>query len=304
MPPTIVLLAIAALVTVASIHGYRTLTALSVLRSLPSANTDTPLSLTDGEPIALTGEVVVEDPVETGDAAVENAERPVGAYLWRARLPDNTNSDLTIDDWGWERQHWHTFASGIEWGRFCIATDSQTVRIDPTWLRETTGADELDDIEIGGVTNTQRFSVNLWESWYTYLRTRTEHRSFRHFAGHVQRHNTDVDLDRYLLEARPLLDGATISISGKISTEQGEPILRGTNGTPLLLSDRGFDGHRHWLRRRVLRKGAIVAGLLAVAGSLWFEWYVPLAVLIAAVLVYVGYGFVRDMDVFLQWIRD
>jgi len=118
MPPTIVVLCIAVLVTIVLARGYRTLTALLVLRSLPSDETDTPSSIVDGEAVALTGELVVEEPVETAEATVEDADRPVGAYLWQSRFSDNTNSDLTIEDWGWERQQWHTFASGIEWGRF------------------------------------------------------------------------------------------------------------------------------------------------------------------------------------------
>ncbi|MEA1932511.1 MAG: hypothetical protein U9O06_13330 [Euryarchaeota archaeon] len=257
MPPTIVLIVIAILGVVSSVHGYRLLAGLFVLRSLPSTETNE-LTIVDGEPAALTGELVVEAPVETGEAAVETATRPVGGYLWRARLPDNTNSDLTISEWGWERQHWHTFASGIEWGRVGVDIDGRTVRIDPGWLVETTGGDEIAELEIGGITNTQRFSVNLWNSWYTYLRNSLEHRSFRRFAGHVQRHNDDVNLDRYLLEARPLCEGTTVSVSGELRIEQGEPVLHGTAERPFLVSDQGFDGHRRWLRRQVLRKRSVV----------------------------------------------
>lgn len=135
MPPTIVLAFAAALVAIALGHGYRVLTALLVCRSLPPGDADGPPSFVDGESVALTGELVVEEPVETADAAVENPDRPVGAYLWRSRFPDNTNSDLTIEEWGWERQHWHTFASGVEWGRFGVDVGGRTVRVDPSWLR-------------------------------------------------------------------------------------------------------------------------------------------------------------------------
>jgi len=241
MPPTIVLIAIAILGVIALVYGYRALTAFLVFRSLPSDDADGPSEIVDGATVALTGEVEVEQPVESGDAAVENADEAVGAYLWRARLPDNTNSDLTIDEWGWERQHWHTFASGIEWGRFAVNADGQTVRIDPSWLREKTDSEPLNEVTLGGITNTERFSTYLWDRWYTYLRNRIEHRSFREFVGYVQRHNDDVDPDRYLLEARPLLEGTPVSVSGKVHVEQGEPILRGTSDTPLLISDAGFD---------------------------------------------------------------
>jgi len=122
-----------------------------------------------------------------------------------------------------------------------VNADGQTVRIDPSWLREKTDSEPLNEVTLGGITNTERFSTYLWDRWYTYLRNRIEHRSFREFVGYVQRHNDDVDPDRYLLEARPLLEGTPVSVSGKVHVEQGEPILRGTSDTPLLISDAGFD---------------------------------------------------------------
>jgi hypothetical protein len=303
MPPTIVLVAIAVLAAVALVYGYRALTALLVYRSVPSGQSDGRSELVDGEQVALTGELVVDEPVETGDAAVADADRPVGAYLWRARLPDNQNSDLTIRDWGWERQHWHTFASGVEWGEFGLTVDGQTVHVDPSWLRESSGSDPLSDLTLGGVTNTERLSTYLWDRWHTFLRGRTEHRSFRHFAGHVRRDNDGVDLDRYLLEARPLLAGTTVSVSGELRVEQGAPVLRGTDATPLLLSDQGFDEHRGWLREQILRRGAVAAVVLAVAVCLWFEVYVPFAVLVVGYLGYVAYTARENVSTFLEFLR-
>jgi len=166
-----------------------------------------------------------------------------------------------------------------------------------------TEAKPLAELTVGGVMNTDRFSVSLWESWYTYLRNRTEHRSLRHFAGHVQRHNDGVDLDRYLLEARPLLAGSTVSVGGELRLEQGERVLHGTDETPLVLSDSGFDGHRRWLRRRVFRKGAVAVGLLLVAASVWFAFYVPLVVLVGGSIVYWAYSFVQDLGVVVEWLR-
>ena len=303
MPPTIVLIAIAILGAIALVYGYRALTAYLIFRALPSNEADGPSEIVDEATVALTGEIEVKQPVESGDAAVENADKAVGAYLWRARLPDNTNSDLTIDEWGWERQHWHTFASGIEWGHFGVNANGQTVRIDPSWLREKTDSEPLTELTLGGITNTERLSTYLWDRWYTYLRDQIEHRSFREFVGYVQRHNDDVDPDRYLLEARPLLDGTPVSVSGEVHVEEGEPILRGTSDTPFLLSDAGFDEHRRWLRQQILRKGLVAVGLLAVAGSLWFDFYVPFAVLVVAYLVYVGYHFVQDIRIFRDFLE-
>jgi hypothetical protein len=303
MPPAIVLLVIAVLLAVALASGYRALTAVVVRRALPTGGGEPLHSPAEGESVALSGELFVEESAPMGAATVDGADRAVGAYLWRARFPDNTNSSLTIEEWGWERQRWHTFASGLEWGRFGVATDGRTVRIDPEWLRSTTGGTPLGQVEVGGAMTSDRFSISTWDSWYTCLRNRTEHRSLRRFAGHVGRHDDGIDLDRYLLEARPLVDGTSVSVSGELHVERGEEVLRGTDETPLLLADGGFDEHRRWLRRQALRKGGVVAGGLLLAGSLWFEWYVPFAALLVGLLVYIGYRFTQDAHVIVDFLR-
>ncbi|MFC7251953.1 hypothetical protein ACFQJ5_19400 [Halomicroarcula sp. GCM10025324] len=264
---------------------------------------ETSRSTVEGESVALTGDLVVEESATMGDATVEDVDRAVGAYLWRARFPDNTNSTLTIEEWGWERQRWHTFASGLEWGRFGVATDGQTVLIDPTWLRSATGAKPLGQVEVGGMMKSDRFSISPWESWYTYLRNRTEYQSLRRFAGHVRRHNDSIDLDRYLLEARPLVDGTSVSVSGELHVEQGKKVLRGTDEVPLLLTDGSFDEHRRWLRRQALRKGGIVAGILFFSVCLWFESYVPFAVLLVGLVIYLGYRFTKDAHIIIDFLR-
>lgn len=303
MPPEVVLAGIAVMLAVALAAGYRLGTALSVLRALPTAATDAPRSLTDGDPIALTGELTVETPATMGEAAIEDTDRSVGAYLWRAQFPDNTNSNLTIAEWGWERQRWHTFAAGLESGEVGVTTDGQTVRVDPTWLQTATDADSLGDLTVGGVMKSDRFSISLWDSWYTYVRDHTTHRSLRRFAGYVSRHNDDIDLDRHLLETRPLLDGTTVSVSGELAIEQGEPVVRGSDATPLLCSDQGFDGHRRWLRRQALRQGGAAAGLVFLAVTLWAEWYLPAVVAIAGLLIYIGYRFTQDVHIIVAFLR-
>ncbi|WP_230890146.1 hypothetical protein [Halobacterium sp. KA-4] len=44
-------------------------------------------------------------------------------------------------------------------------------------------------------------------------------------------------------------------------------------------------------------------GVLAVATSLWFEFYIPLAVLIVGNVVYVGYHFLQDVSIFLDFLE-
>jgi len=303
MPSTFILIVIAGLLAITLVYGYRALTASLVFRSIPTETSSPSEFGVEGEQVALTGDLIVDEPVETGQAAVAEADRPVGAYIWRARMPDNTNSSLTIEDWGWERQHWHTFASGIEYGRLSVATDGRTVAVDLSWFETATEVDTLDDLELGGITNTERLSTYLWDSRYHYLRNRTEHRSFRHFAGHVQRHNDGVDLDRYLLEARPMVEGNTVSVSGELRIEEGQPVLCGTDETPLLFSDQGFDGHRRWLRQQAVHNGGLSIAVFVPAVSLWYGIYVPLALLFVSWIVYNGYHFVQDVEIFVAFLQ-
>jgi hypothetical protein len=80
-------------------------------------------------------------------------------------------------------------------------------------------------------------------------------------------------------------------------------VLHGTDNAPLLLTDQGFDEHRRWLRERVKRKGAFIMALLVVVVSLWFEFYIPLGILLGTWLLYGAYNFIQGLDTLLEWIR-
>jgi hypothetical protein len=119
----------------------------------------------------------------------------------------------------------------------------------------------------------------------------------------VRRHNDSIDLDRHLLEARPLVDRATVSVRGELHIEQGERVLRGTDEVPLLLTDGSFGDYRRWLLRQALRTGVIVAASICLTVSLWFEWYVPFAVLLVGLLIYIGYRFTQDVHIIVDFLR-
>ncbi|MFC7029268.1 hypothetical protein ACFQH8_21035 [Halomicroarcula sp. GCM10025710] len=94
-----------------------------------------------------------------------------------------------------------------------------------------------------------------------------------------------------------------MSVSGELHVEQGKKVLRGTDEVPLLLTDGSFDEHRRWLRRQALRKGGIVAGILFFSVCLWFESYVPFAVLLVGLVIYLGYRFTKDAHIIIDFLR-
>ncbi len=287
-------------------YGYRVTTAVHVLRLLWSMEPDETPHIVDGEPIAIEGELVVDKAASTGEPAVEGNDPPVGMYVWRARFPDNTNSNITVENWGWEHQEWHTFESGVEWGSFGIITDGRFVRIDPTWLHETYDATPLTEISIGRTVSDDRFSVDLWDSWHVFLRDHCYHRSLGRFKAHVECHDSR-NLARFLLEAKPLLEGTTVAVYGEGYAEEGEFILRGTNENPLLITDQGFKGHRQWLAKQLIQYGAIALFVLVIAVATWVGNYLPLYTGIVLWLIMIGYYTVQnlpdDLRAFVRFLR-
>jgi hypothetical protein len=279
---------------VAICYGYRATTALRVLRLLWSIEIDGTSSIVDGEPVAIAGELVVDTAASTGEPAVEENDPPVGMYVWRARYLDNTNSKITVESWGWEHQEWTTFESGVEWGRFGVTIDGRVVHIDPTWLREMYDTTPLTGVSIGRTLSNDQFSVDLWDSWYVFLRDHCYHSSLSRFEAHVECCDSR-NLARLLLEAKPLLEGTTVTVYGEGHVEQGEFVLRGTDETPLLITDQEFEDHRQWLTKQLIRYGAIVSFLLVIAVATWFGNYIPLYAGIVFWVLMAGYYIVQNL---------
>lgn len=282
--------------------GYRAVTGLPVFRSLSSIDADgaselvdSAPDLVDGEPAAIEGELVVEEPVDAWPSTADCADAAVGAYVWRARFPDNTNRSITVESYGWEGQKWHTFASGIEWGRFGVDVGGETVLLEPDYLRATYDCEPLDELTVGATTWSKRFSTLVWDSWYLDLRNETCHLGLGHFGGTVERYDDRVDLDRHLIELKPLAAGSTVSVRGEARVDGDEHVLRGTEAVPLTISDRGFDAHRRWIGKRAARKGAWASLLALVGVGLWTGFVLPLIALFAGGAVFTLYHLVRDL---------
>jgi len=76
----------------------------------------------------------------------------------------------------------------------------------------------------------------------------------------------EIPDDEYF-EARAILDGEMLAVSGEVSMEQGTPVLQGSDKEPLVLSDQGFDEFSRSLPSQILKYG-LVAGGTAALGSL------------------------------------
>ncbi|WP_162991533.1 hypothetical protein [Halostella salina] len=249
-------------------YGYRAITGARLSQTLSGTAPDR--GVVDGEPATVDGTVVVDEPPEAAETAVGDGDAAVAAYLWRARFPESGDNVVDLEE-GEVRPEMATFASGIESGSFAVTDGGRTVRIDPSWLVESHDSPALSAVSVGGITKSDTFSTYLWDSPYVDLSGDTNEVSLDRLAGVVERHNDGVDLGEYSLQSRAIREGDTLQVRGEVRVEGGDPVVRGTDGTPLLVSDRGFDAHAGDLRVSAAKYGlgslvmlGFVAALLIV----------------------------------------
>lgn len=262
MAPPSALVAGTVLLLITVWQGYRTVRVERLRRALSGVDPQSASALVDGEPAALEGSVEVDDPADAADRAVD-ADAPVGAYVWRARFPaggrkyDRETGELN------EKQQ--TFASGIETGTVEVVDGGRSVELDPEWLVETHDGSTLSEVSVDGTKTNRYLRHFLWTSPYVHLTdTVTEGRLDR-MAGAIARHDGDADLERHAFDAKAVTDGQTLAVRGEVRLEQGDPVLRGTDDTPLVVSDEGFDALAADLKRRVLKNVAFTLPAPVVA---------------------------------------
>lgn len=244
--------------------GYRATTAATLYRSLRGTDPDGSTGLVDGEPVAIEGEVVVDEPADAADRAVDDSTSPIAAYVWRARFPNAGKNVIDFENREL-RQGMATFASGIEWGRFAVADGGEAFRVDPEWLAETHDSTALTELTVGGVNGSETFATYLWDSPYLSLDGVPSEPPLDRLTDLIDTHHGDVDLDRYAFESKPIAEGETVAVRGEVDLDRDEPLVRGSDDTPLVISDRGFDTLRSELGNGLLKYGSLSMASLAVA---------------------------------------
>lgn len=237
--------------------GSRAFTARMLYRSVSTADDERPSTLVGGETVAIEGTVKVREPPPLGNSLPIDEGRPIGAYVWRL-------TERESHQYGDESSNLITYASGVESGTFAVDDGRGEVRIDTDWV-----AEAHDSIDVTAVSPEWRVSTPLsklsWTSQYIQL---DEHRTVIPIADMDGVFDADAvgeSLDDRYFEARAVLDGERLAVCGKVTFEQGTPVLRGSDETPLTLSDQGFDTFGSRLRRQSLKNGLISGGLAAIA---------------------------------------
>jgi len=246
--------------------AYRLSTVARAAVAVAGASPEPPTGVVDGETVTVEGEVFVEDTPVAADRLF--GDREVGAYVWRARfLSDGYDYD---SDRGELRRQRSTFASGVESGRFGVTSDGRDVYVDLSWLDRAYGSPALADLEVGNPVRNASLPFFLtryvWDAPYVHLDGTLGESPADRLTDVFELYRSDVRAEEFSVDARGVPADGRLFAHGEVRIEDGDPVLTGGDGTPLVLSDRGRDGLVRALGWRAARYGLALAaagGLLA-----------------------------------------
>lgn len=254
--------------------GYRAAVTARLYRSLSGVDPYQSAGAVEGETAAVEGEVVVDEPVGAG-GALTDADAPVGAFVWRVRSPERGN-EFTIDSDGIAREM-DTYESGVESGAFAIVDGGREIRVDLDRLAAEHDSTALSKLSLEGFQTSTPLSDRTWDSPYLHLEEYTELMSLDE-TDLVDEAEADLDPAGFSFESKAVPEGTRLAVRGEVAVEQGEPVIRGTDDTPLALSDRGFDGLGSDLRVRIGKYGALAVLLLGTAALLLLRGFSILSI--------------------------
>ncbi|WP_336337237.1 hypothetical protein [Haloarcula brevis] len=243
--------------------GHRAITAGRLYRTVSPTENGRPLTLVEGEKIAVEGTVNVRDSPPLSHSLSTDEEEPVGAYVWRLKDTESHNYNLDAEKPGAE-MNMITYASGIESGAFTVDDGRREIQIDTDWLAEAHDSTNI-------TTVSPDWTVSTWlsrRSWRSPFIQLEEHWTVN--PGPIMESIFDADEpeeipDDEYFEARAIVDGEMLAVCGEVSVDQGTPVLQGSDKEPLVLSDQGFDELSRSLRYQMLKYGLAAGGFAAIA---------------------------------------
>jgi len=239
--------------------GYRATTVGTLYRSVSASEKDVSSSLAGGETVAIEGTVSVESPPPLSSDLSTDGDRSIGAYVWRLKEHEDYQYELGEDD----QSHMITYDSGVESGTFVVDDGQHAFRVDTDWLAEAHDSSDISTVSSEWWLSTL-LSKRSWISPYVNL---DEHRTVSPLAELADNFDVDEDgesQDKYI-ETKVILDGEQLAVRGEVGVEQGDLVLRGSDETPLAISDQGFDAFSSSLRRQFLKYGLASGGFAAIA---------------------------------------
>ena len=243
--------------------GYRAITAGILYRSVLASADESPSTLAGGETIATEGTVHVRDSPPLSNTFPIDEAKSIGAYVWRLKESESYNYNLDAGEPGAE-MNLITYASGIESGTFSVDDGRREIRIDTDWLAETHDSDDITTVSPDW-TVSPFLPKRSWKSQFIHLEDYWIGNSVADVEDIFGADATAESRDGEDFEARAILDGEMLVVCGEVTVDQGTPVLRGSDETPLVLSDQGFDGFSSRLRRQLLKYGLASGGFAVIA---------------------------------------
>ena len=221
----------------------------------------------DGQQVATTGKVIVDEAAPVAERIFDSVDETIGAYSWYAWFPDAGRNTYDFER-GELRQGHNTFASGFEVGHVAIKTGGKPLEIDFEWFESVYDPDRLSGLEIGDPRNntslptfmTRHFSDSLYVS----LSTVTGGCSLTRLADVVDLHRHDMDTDEFNIEGRGITAGEELFVHGEVQVRNGGYRIVGTDRTPLIISDTGRTGYLKGLLWRAIKYLTALVGAIGL----------------------------------------
>lgn len=218
----------------------RSLRSLWIYRELVRVDSEHSPASIDGEEVAVEGTVTVDEEAPASDLATDGSVSPVALYVWRVVLTGGVGRD--------------TVESGVEFGLFSITTDNGEIRVDPSWLREAHDAPKLADVRTDSRILSRPDRVYLWRSPYVHLGNEPTTMPLARVSDVIEA-DLDISLDGNDFESKAVSEGTRLAVYGELSIDQGTPTIRGTDDTPLFVTNCGIDTVRSNLLGRAVTYG-------------------------------------------------
>lgn len=242
-------------------YGYRLANTVRLYHLLSGVTPDSSPPIVDGTPVAIEGTVAVDEEAAVSDRATDGQAPPTAMYVWRAAFPRSGQMLVDLKNRETEQAK-ATFASGIEFGSFTIATESGDVQIDPSWLRDVHDATRLEAVRPVGFLPSRTWHVYLWRSPYVQLSNHLAEMPLERLRSAID-NDPDIDLNNDYFMSKGVPEGTQLAVHGELSVKGGTPTIEGTDDTPFFVSDGGIGAIHSNLRRRALKYGAFLVLALA-----------------------------------------
>lgn len=252
------------LVVFSARNGYHLVKNGLLYRTLSGNEPGSVGAAVDGDRIAVEGRVSVDETAPASELAVPDSSQPVGMYVWRVAKSDTGSNRIDFRNMEIKGDK-DTVGAGIETGTLEVSSGGTAVRIDPTWIREAHDAPNLTDFTVVPGMDYRNFHLFLWRSPYVHLAGEETEVPLDRLEAVIEKYDAETSLADMWLQSRPAEAGDTLTVYGEVRSTDETLVIRGTDETPLFITNDGLDGLNRNLLRMMVGSTAKTGFFLALA---------------------------------------